>query len=167
MILTDANKIKPPVDIYVYAFWNNSQSAEVFKFSEEELKKPLTKTDYELKKLNSEHKVEVLEEEKEKRYLQYWSFIPLLPPDQVTKHLNYQTQAILDIYDQIKKIREELQSIPKIDSIMQMIHALQIQIGQVNPDPYHAFTLEKLKKGLSVANVPLGSGPTPPPAQNY
>ena len=150
MLWTKGNHIKPPAHIPIYLKSEYSDFVYPEILTDEEIETILSPNELVIlnQKLVEEGKdEEEIEEELQKyRVVTMWSFIPLLPPDEIMPHLtkvNYETERLKLCINELQK---ELTSIPRIQNIQRQIEALQFQIANVNPDPYQKWRCEKLKE---------------------
>lgn len=156
MLWTKANNFKPPVDIPVYVIFYEETEVTCQIFSEEEMSKIISTSEA----LSMQQDMEMEDILKKYRIISYWSFIPLLPPDEVMPHLTTLNYELEYLKKQVEEIKKEINSIPIMTSFQRQLEALQIQIAKANPDPYHNWKVKRLEAALA----PLGnSGITAPP----
>lgn len=142
MIWTKASRLTPPCDIPVYVKYKN-EDLHVTIFSEENLKELITAQNLDQwKEKNKENEFDF----SQPRILDFWSFIPILPPEEIIPALTNITYEIENIKLNMTKITAEINSIPRITSIQRMIEALQCQIAAIHPDPYQKWK-ERMVKG--------------------
>jgi hypothetical protein len=164
MIWTKASRLKPPIGIPLYVRYKG-EDLNIEIFSKEMLENLVTMQNYEQWKKDNQTD-DYHYEFMESKILEFWSFIPVLPPDEIIPHLAELNDQITRIEIRMREMVDELTNIPRINSIQRMIEGLQIQISNIHPDPYQKWHNEDLAKRLEPAPVPLGNAKPPPPQPN-
>lgn len=145
LIWTKLNRSPPPADIYIYVLQGGD--VEVRRFTEQEIPN-LISLDLAQELMRTlgagmDFPEDVLEG---KTIIEAWSFIPVLPPEEVMPILGGMNQELISIQEAIKELREELASIPRITSLTRIIEDLQRRIAARDPDPYHKWKEDRLKE---------------------
>lgn len=154
MIWTKASRLKPPIGIPVYVRYKGEDLC-VEIFNQERLENLVTTQNYEQWKKDNQTD-DYYYEFTEPKILEFWSFIPVMPLEEIVPHLAKLNDQITRIEMRLKEMLEELTSIPRITSIQRMIENLQVQIANIRPDPYQKWHNDDLAKrlGLEPDTVP-------------
>lgn len=165
MIWTKASITPPPRNVPIYVQFEDDHFVEL-KMITEENTVYVTKVQWEILRLKFEQEGldedEIDDKKKDFRIIQFWSFIPVFPLDEINPYLARCSNAIAELTLAIEEIKKELSNLPRLQSIYIMIENLQTQIATLKPDSYHTWKTKRISESL----VPLGnSGVVPPPSK--
>lgn len=153
MFWNKVSRIAPPADIPVYVV-DQENCVKVKIFSESDLKNLLDPSQIEdtFKKTLwdelGQNRPDLLGMEeflKDKLIFEHWSFIPLLPPDEIFPFMTSINNQLTRLQEEVKNLRKEICNIPRITSFAKRLDALQMQIAKHFPDTYHQSRVSKLK----------------------
>lgn len=157
MIWTKANRIPPPLNIPLYVVLEDDTVLTKVYTEENMVHFHTLNNKQKIKETLKEEDPDVEDWEIEMmlgnmEFVKFWSFIPLLPPDEIMPALSKFNEELTQLKITVQKLKDEIISIPRITSIQRQIEALQIQISHANPDSYHQWKEERIRQSLNKDN---------------